>query len=510
MISQLKKKLHRKLSGDSRRNAKNGLVSTLGFLVTFAGLVVTTPLLLKLLGKEAMGVFVLIRTLVGVGGVLSLGMGQATVRFVAKYQALEDSSKVEKIARTTLTFYCLIGLGVGTLLFVSSGFLAGTVFRIPDSLVPEAADAFRVCGLGLLAALLFSGYTSILKGLQRFELSVASEVTTNVLMLGAHIYLLLNGYGLVALTYATIGAQIVGLVLAALLVSRLPTLNIRPLPLWDGPSFRETLGFGLYSWLGSTMNKLRSEAPPLILGVLLGTGEVAIYNIASKVLMQVSRLITSATSYLFPYLTQLYEKRQFEELKKHYYQMSRILVVVSVALMSVMVFSGEVILEAWLGAEEVPLIFWIVQIIAFRFVMLPLGVMNFSFIAATNKMKALLVTQSVACIVTVLGTAIGAYFGGLQGAAFGQLSILLVIVGNRCYIERKLFKVTSLIYQLGLVLAATLPLLSLRYFALSMDSGWGEVAIWTSIAIFGAVVISFGISAVFNKLKQNLPLAVSE
>ena len=163
-------------------------------------------------------------------------------------------------------------------------------------------------------------------------------------------------------------------------------------------------------------------------------------RLRSNVLSQASRLLSQATGYLFPFVSRIHELGQLDELEKHYREINAILVSLSMAMVTPIFVCGLPIISLWLGEDEAKLVVPLVQILAIRFALLPLGgVLIMPSLRRPEKRELLLIVQLITCTVVISSTFIGAKYWGLSGAAWAQLSVLLTVVGNRAFIEKTLF-----------------------------------------------------------------------
>lgn len=487
VVKKIRRSIGEKLRPDDRINLKNSIISSAGHVVTVLSLLVTTPLLLMKLGKDGTGIVMLVKTVLGIGGMVSIGMGQATLKFVSKYRAQKNRAKVSRVINTTLTFYTLIGSALCIGLFAVAGWLVNDAFKIGGANENEAINAFRIAALGLLGAMGCDALGSALRGFERFDLTVATESAVQVVLLIGQVVLLALGFGIVEVILL-IAASRVGqaIVLAYLLCSRASPGHVLA-PSLHKETLRESFGFGVYTWLGGVLNRFRTDGPPVILGVLVGTEAVAIYNVAVRVLEQFVRMLSRAGSYLFPYISRTHEQGDYEQVRKHYFQVTKILVILSTAGITPIFVCGSPLLSWWLGSEIATEVMGIARILALRFAVLPLGVLNYSFLVATGKVRALVVVQAIGALVMVASTLIGASFWGLEGAAWAQLSIFATMVGNRLFIEKNLFNEMNPLMHIAIALAPGAPLVAGIPFILGNDDPWWFFALSCAVwALAGA------------------------
>lgn len=472
MKKRFKKVISKKLRIDDKANLRNSLISGGGHVVTVLGLLITVPLLLTKLGKDGTGIVMLAKSVLGVGGMMSLGMGQATLKFVSKYNALGDRSRVFAVINTTLSYYALLGGCAGFVVFFGAEWLATAAFKIASENQAAATLAFQVAGVGLIGTLISDAIGAALKGFERFDLVVTTEVIMQLVLLVGQVAVLLGGHGIVEIVMVLVAGRVLNVGMKAWLLCGHAAPGLRLYPQFDREVIRESFGYGVYTWVGDLLNKVRTEGPPFVLGASVGTEAVAIYNIAVRLLSQFVSLLSSASAYLFPYISRVHEQGDHESVRRHYHQVTTIMVVLSAAGITPIFVCSEPVLQWWLKEDVAPQVMVIVQILAIRFAVLPLGIVNYSFVVATNRVKALVVVQLVGTFVMVAGTLIGAKMGGLEGAAWGQLSVFITIIGNRLYVERSLFKEVNPILHLSILLAVALPLLLGLHFTLEANASW--------------------------------------
>ena len=492
-----------RLDKDSRRNIRNVAFGTGSYVVGVLSLLITIPLLLSMLGKEGMGVVTLVKTVLGFGAVLSFGMGDATLKFISKYRALESPRKIQAVFRTTFTVYLLVGLASGAAILTWAEPLAANVFDVSATNLAGAVFAFRMAGVGLLAHLLAEVVKAAIKGYERIDVSASLDAAYRVLMLVGQVVVLLNGGGIEEVVLVIVAIVFTGLLARSVALFVFVAPGLSPRLGFDREVFRELLGFGTFSWLGSFFGKLRISGAPFVVGALLGAEAVTIFSIAVRVLTQVGNLVARGGQYMFPYISRIHETGDQSRLTRHYDHATRMILVVSCAVTTPIFVCGGPLLSWWLDPETAGEVMVLVRIMAIRFALLPLGLVNFSFLMATNRPQVLMAVNAASCVLVLGAMAAGAWWWGLEGAAWGQLAILVTFLFNRFYIERALFGRLSIVKQLGLLLAAGIPLALGTRFTLGVDATWLTTGcafmIWAAIG--GAVPL-----VAFDGMKKMPPI----
>jgi O-antigen/teichoic acid export membrane protein len=63
---------------------------------------VTAPVLVGKLGAEGYGLYMLILSISGFAGMVDMGLGEATLRFVARYHARGDTEGINRVFGATM------------------------------------------------------------------------------------------------------------------------------------------------------------------------------------------------------------------------------------------------------------------------------------------------------------------------------------------------------------------------------------------------------------------------
>jgi O-antigen/teichoic acid export membrane protein len=95
-------------------------------LWTSATSLILTPWLVRRLGTDSYGILLLIWSLTGLLGIMNLGLGEATLRYVALYYAKNDLRAINRVVGSTLTIYLAVALAISSVLLVWASHVAGS------------------------------------------------------------------------------------------------------------------------------------------------------------------------------------------------------------------------------------------------------------------------------------------------------------------------------------------------------------------------------------------------
>lgn len=497
MIQQLKGKLGRwdprRRSADFRRSIRNAVFNAGEGVLTPLLWIISTPIFVAQLGGEHFGIWILVNSVIGAGGLLSLGLTDATTKFVSKYRALDDLVNVRRVVGSTFLLYLGLGVFAFLLAFTLAPLLSGHVFELREIDRPVALIAIQIGGAGILARFADNVFFSVFQGFERFDLNVRINVLVNTLTILTNIILALSGVGLTVLLGVTVGFIMLGCVAKAILIRRCVDPGMSFVPRCTWASFQELMGFGFYTWIQRALSVLVTYADRLLLGAYVGMVEVGYYTICLQVLMQIVALLNRGGAFLFPFTSALVERGDHQRLRSVYNRSQFVLIILSCVLLLPVYVTGGSVLRLWMGPEFARQATFILELLCLRFVFAPLAIVNANYLMGMGlvKLQALLITLSSATLLAGLAWLVPAY--GVFGAVLAQFLFFPFMLLNRFVVDRKLF------HQLGVgqVLVFYLPVLV----CMTAASVWvqqfpsGDYSLVECAGVLAGAAVVFGLLA---------------
>ncbi|TVR84326.1 MAG: hypothetical protein EA405_01840 [Rhodospirillales bacterium] len=261
---------------------------------------VSTPIFIAQLGDERFGVWVLINAVVGLGGVFSLGFGEATIRFVAKYRADGRDDLVHRVVETTFVLYLAAGIVFGAGVAAAASWLAVHALGVSATHAAEATAGLRLAGLALVVTSLLKVFESAINGFERFDLTARISMVARTGIIVANAAAALLGFGLIVLMTITV----VGLAGQAVATYRVVMHRFLPeLRLFRAPS-REVTGdvvrFGAHSWLQITSGALSNTVDRFLVGALVSPAAAGVYAVCLQLAQQIHLLLVRALAFIMP------------------------------------------------------------------------------------------------------------------------------------------------------------------------------------------------------------------
>src|SRR5712691_12004849 len=171
---------HAPPSGRGDRFVTNVLWGWLGVGVNiFIGLVIQRYIVRKL-GAERYGIWILVFSILDYFWFFDLGLNTAVTNFCARYLATDEPEKINELINTALFYFFLLGVGLICFTTLVSGHVAG-FFQVSAAHQREFLTLVMLTGLSWGLCIILHMFVSALDGFQRFYLTSRVQVMTLIL-----------------------------------------------------------------------------------------------------------------------------------------------------------------------------------------------------------------------------------------------------------------------------------------------------------------------------------------
>jgi O-antigen/teichoic acid export membrane protein len=268
----------------SARFISNVLWSWSGVVVNILLGFVLSAILVRKLGVERYGVWVILFSTMDYLRLLDFGLRAAVINRCARHQALGEPDKVNETVNTAIAYFTLMSAACCVIAFAGRDF-AMSLFNIPAALQADARLLVIIIALSISARLVFSPVTGALEAFQRFDAINRAYITALAARAVGSIVLLLAGYGLVALGYLVLVVQTAEDVWNFVSLTQLfPALRLSP-ALVRREAFGGMLNYGKDSSVMAVANLISIQSPTTVLGYLRGPNDVAFFAFPWRLLM---------------------------------------------------------------------------------------------------------------------------------------------------------------------------------------------------------------------------------
>ncbi len=312
----------------------------------------TAPVLLRSLGQQQYGTWMLVNSVAATAGGLGGGFGDAATRYIALHRGRSDREGVNRSLFAVLLINCVLGIIASATVVTLAPFLIDKVFKVAPALHREAISAVRIAGLILALRFPAAVFMSATRAYERYRPVVLVTVLSRSTLMIVAVALARNGFGLLSILLTTMIVEAASLVAQAIITIKLISVRVPPAShLVHG--VREVLKFGLFTWLKSAVSVVFGHADRLLVGAFLGVAPLAIYVLCNQVAQFIPAVIASGFNFLFPNLTAALGAPEGMNSAERSYRRASAVAICLIAAMSVVLWiSGQRLLHVWLGESS--------------------------------------------------------------------------------------------------------------------------------------------------------------
>ncbi len=342
-----------------RRLARNTATNYIARVIMLGASFLLTPFILRELGTTTYGLWLLVGSVAGYSSLLDFGIAQSVVKYVAEYRAKGEMETARHLVATALWLYSLLGLvAVALGLFIAP--LFPSLFGVPPEQQATAVTLVRLAGLAAGLAIPCTITTSVLRGLQRFDVVNVISVVGTLGTLAGTVAVLWLGGGVVGIVLVNIVLTIITQIPTVWYIRRTwPELHLG----WRGARRAYVRTIVEYSSSFFVMNiagRLETKTDEIVIGAFMSVGAVTPYALARR-LSEITQILTDQfLKVLLPLASELHAEDDWGRLRLLYTTSSRLTLAIFLAIGCPVMMLAPALLTVWVGAEQAPYAYLVV------------------------------------------------------------------------------------------------------------------------------------------------------
>ena len=497
-------------------NRKIGVIySYVLMLCEIGSAMLFTPFLLKMLGTSQYGVYQLSSQITAYLMLLDLGVGNAVIRYMAKYRTEDNKQKQREFLGIATVFYFIIAvitviIGIVLVIIFPKVFAVGLTteeIKIGQKLL---AVTMMTCAVTLGT----SSFATTLMAYERFSFSKGMSIMGVLLKVGISVIVLLCGWkalGVVIVHFITnlvTRASYVGFVLFK--------LKVRPsFKNFDMSFIKETVTYSSFVFLQMLATQINSMTDTILLGILAkgASAIIAVYGLGAQIIQYFKTIGSHFTGVLMAGVVRLVEKgADSKALQDEMVRIGRIILMMLGLVFTVFLVFGRQFVILWAGEnyERSYYVTWAIMIPTMFTLVQSIGT---QILWAMNKHRNQAIIQLISALINVVLTAFLIRWKPLEGAVIG--SVIALTIGDVVCMNimfKKEIRIKLLGYYAGLF-KGILPSLAIAFAAGSLFklldmSRYGWIGFgancMVAVAAYGVCMITFGM----NKSEKNMLLDI--
>ena len=466
-----------------------------------------TPYMLRMMGQSEYGLYSLVASVIAYLTVLDLGLGNAVIRYTAKFRAEGKTKEQYEMFGMFLILYTIISV---VALIGGMGLYANVDTMFGDTMTEVELSRSRIMMLILLFNLVFtfpmSIFGSIMSAYERFVFPKAINIIRVILNTAVMIALLEMGYKAVAMVILQTIFNFATLLINYLYCKYRLQIKIQFAKFQWG-FIREVAIYSFWIFLNVIMDRVYWSTGQFILGIVAGTTAIAVFAVAIQLHTMYMQFSCAISSVFLPKVTGMVALlNDNAEISNLFIRTGRIQnIVIAMILFGFLTF-GRSFVILWAGPEYSDA--YIITCLFFVSLYIPLiQNLGITILQARNQMKfRSLLYIAIAAVALVLQYYFAKLWGeiGCAVAISGALFIGQGIIMNIYYKVKQGINIKCFWKEIAKMNIAPL-ILSVCFFYAMYDTvidSWAKLAMW--ISIYAVIYVLLLYKTGMNQYERNL------
>lgn len=451
-----------------------------------------TPYMLRMMGQSEYGLYSLVASVIAYLTVLDLGLGNAVIRYTAKFRAEGKTEEQYEMFGMFLVLYSLISIlalicGMGLYLNVETMF-GSTMTEIEQS---RARIMILILVINLVFTFPMSIFGSIMSAYERFVFPKTINIIRVILNTVVMIALLKMGFKAVAMVILQTVFNIATLIINYLYCKYRLQIKIRFVKFQWG-FLCEVAIYSFWIFLNVIMDRIYWSTGQFILGVVSGTRAIAVFAVAIQLQGMYMQFSNAIASLFLPKVTAMVtSKNDYQEISSLFIKTGRLQYVIIAYILTGFICFGNQFINLWAGADYQES--FIIAVLFFVPLTVPLiQNLGITILQARNQMAFRSILYiGIAAISLILQILFAKHWGGIGCAIAisGALIVGQIVIMNLYYSKKQHLNIRKFwdeILKMSIVplLVGSLFCITSKYYSIN---SWLRLCVW--IILFSIVYI---------------------
>lgn len=307
------------------------------------------PFLVRHLGEDLYGLWVLVSSLTATLYLFDLGFASAVTRFVARYISRQDDDQVNRIVSSSLVIYTGLALAI---LAACTGLALLVPYWLPNH---DRQDLIQtlvlITGATLAVEFPFKSFAGIAASYMRYDLLSYSRIFFKIATTLAILILVLQGHSLLAMAIVGLLGSSGSNLLFLLIARRLHRPLQISLRLASRTTMRELFQYSAWAFLIDLTHLAKSKADILIVGSLLSTSVLTLYYVAVRLSDYALEFLAKALNLTTPVFARLQARNDYAELGAKVMLFCRLNMCMAGLGATLLISFGEPIITFWMTPQ---------------------------------------------------------------------------------------------------------------------------------------------------------------
>jgi len=422
---------------------KNASYNTFAQIVTIILSFLFVPLYISRLTLSGYGIYCFITQFLGWIIILQMGIEPAVIHLTAKYYARKQSDDLNRLISMALIVQFVMSILVAVIIWLGRGAIVSFIIKDKIEFMHEGTAALNWAAANVVVLMLNSVFVGMLKGLQRYDISSMVDIGFNLAVTLFTAFVVWIGFGIASMLWVRCAINLVFFSILLMIIKRNNLFsfdNRLSLAL-----LKEMFDFG--SWIvAGRLNRLAINAlPQLLIGKFVGPSGIAYFNIATKIVLAINNLLSSAVNVLFPFVSELFSLKDIRSISSNYLKANKYLSLISAPIYCFLAIFSYNILSAWLGNETALNTYMLMILMTIGYYLTSSTMVPTNFALGMGKSKIIAINSLVQILIIIITLPILLRIFGINGSGINLIifecsSVIIGIIITSNYIHASNFK----------------------------------------------------------------------
>ncbi|QTR45124.1 flippase [Thiothrix litoralis] len=415
---------------------RNIAFSGLGYILPLLASLATIPLMIKYMGEDVYGLYIICISLIGFMTFVDLGVGQAIVKYVSQYEVTGENTKIKPILDIALMMYVVLGISIAALVALFSLPLGKLIYNADTVKAVMAGKALSITALAFLLSYINQFFLNVFKAYHRFDIPAVIQNSANIAGIVSATVLVLLGYDLLVILWGYVIIQVVALTAGYILGKRVLPVGVVLGLSFDRHIFAEMLSFSIYTFVSNFLGGIVSRLDKFIIGAILGTEAVTYYQIPHTIAQMANGIIQVLSQITFPRFSELSSLNDTVGRLALYKRSMLLVFLASMGIAVALISAGGAFLELWISAEFALKSTLTLQIIALYFFFQSNTVVAYWALQGSGNAKVTALSSFLGTVAYLVGIYFLTQYYGYNGAAMSLFLLLTPMPYFYSWVER--------------------------------------------------------------------------
>lgn len=389
---------------------------------------VSVPLLLGFFGKAEYGLLSIATACNGYMHLMDLGMNTGAVKFFAQWEAEGKRNMIYRVAKTNISFYLLISI-INILGLLALAFWGESFFSVTHEEFIQLRYCFFILALFSSISWISTVYTQLLTAFKK--VTFIMQVQCVMVLLKGLLICSVFIFGLSLIQYFFYLTLIIACAIIPYMMKSRREAYIdshKPAAYWG--DFKIVFTFSIALFALSLFQVTATQSRPIILSIFSENGAetVADFRIVEVIPQFIITVCGTLISIFLPKSSEMMIKSSREEIQQYVNGWTTKTSVLVCLLCFPFIVGANEILCAYVGPEYSYLAKWL-QLWCFILIVQMHSTPAYSFVLANGKTKVLVVSTSIACVISIIINSLLCRAIPVGSAIIGYIVYMICLIG---------------------------------------------------------------------------------